>query len=348
MIKAILVDDEKLALKVLEEMLKKHKNVEIVGSYTNPLDAISELDKTRPQVVFLDIEMGQHNGIELADQFLCGQCQIEIIFVTAFSEYAIEAFELNAIDYLLKPVSPARLKNALERISNEPEKELIRQNFYIKSMGNFVLYDQDDNPIPWRTEKSKELFAYLWAHQEETILRSVLVETLFPERDADKANTLFSTTLYQTRKNTTKYFDKSFINQINRGYTFDLDIESDLGNLIKIINQASYDINMFKEIKALYDYSFLEFEDYEWKSTLENNINSKIKSTIVKINEAIKDTSINDKEEVLLYLYKLDRFDENTYRDILTFYTRTGQLVKKEKFYQDHKAYLKEELGIAI
>ena len=114
--KTILIDDEPMALEVLANLLPAYEDLDIVGRYTNPLDALEKIKITEPDIIFLDIEMGNMNGLELAQVFMAELPKVEIVFVTAYSQYAVDAFELNAIDYLLKPIQEKRLIKAIERL----------------------------------------------------------------------------------------------------------------------------------------------------------------------------------------------------------------------------------------
>ncbi|WP_026957680.1 MULTISPECIES: two-component system response regulator BtsR [Aliagarivorans] len=119
--KAFVVDDEPLAREELIELLKQHSDIEVVGSYGNALECLKALSTHKPDVIFLDIEMPQITGLELANM-LEGEHAPEIIFVTAYDEFALAAFERNAVDYLLKPVVPERLKKSLVRLqARQPE-----------------------------------------------------------------------------------------------------------------------------------------------------------------------------------------------------------------------------------
>lgn len=113
MIKAILVDDEKHALITLEHLLKKNEDVEILTSVQSSLEAKELIDKLQPDLLFLDIEMPNLNGFELLQQF--DQIPFKVIFTTAYDQYAIKALKINALDYLLKPIDPEELRNALDR-----------------------------------------------------------------------------------------------------------------------------------------------------------------------------------------------------------------------------------------
>ena len=112
--RALIVDDEPIARKVLREELELLDGVEIIGEAATGAEALSRISSGRPDVVFLDIQMPGMGGFELLDHLIAGPLPA-IIMVTAYDEHAIQAFEAGAIDYLLKPVSPHRLQQALER-----------------------------------------------------------------------------------------------------------------------------------------------------------------------------------------------------------------------------------------
>ncbi len=114
-LRAVLVDDEALARDELTFLLGQAGGIEIVGQAGNGVEALSTIDKLQPDLVFLDVQMPGLTGFEVARQLADDGPPSHIIFVTAFDRHAIEAFEVNAVDYLLKPVDPARLEIALQR-----------------------------------------------------------------------------------------------------------------------------------------------------------------------------------------------------------------------------------------
>src|SRR5438128_6435443 len=114
-IKAFLVDDEPLALKRLSRLLKATGRVEIVGTSTDPEDALVELSRLKPEILFLDIQMPGLSGFEMLARLLF---QPIVIFTTAFDQYALRAFEVNSIDYLLKPIESEQLTRALNKIES--------------------------------------------------------------------------------------------------------------------------------------------------------------------------------------------------------------------------------------
>jgi two-component system, LytTR family, response regulator len=112
--RALVVDDEPIARKVLREELQLLDSVEVIGEAENGQKALRMIEAKRPDVVFLDIEMPVMNGFELLEELNIGYLPA-VIMVTAYDEHAIQAFEAGAVDYLLKPASQQRLKQALDR-----------------------------------------------------------------------------------------------------------------------------------------------------------------------------------------------------------------------------------------
>jgi two-component system, LytTR family, response regulator len=124
---AIIVDDERLARKELISMLKEYPDINISGEAGSVDSALDVIKETKPDVIFLDIQMPGSSGFTLLDKI---NPNTKIIFVTAFDEYAIRTFEVNALDYLLKPVNPLRLKSTIERLyHNGSNKQIISRKF---------------------------------------------------------------------------------------------------------------------------------------------------------------------------------------------------------------------------
>jgi len=118
-IKAIIVDDERLARVNLRKLLEAHPEIEIAGEAGSCTAALDLINLHKPQLIFLDIQLGGETGFDLLELI---DNSIKIVFVTAYDEYAMRAFEVNAIDYLLKPVNPERLKLSVERVMKKEDK----------------------------------------------------------------------------------------------------------------------------------------------------------------------------------------------------------------------------------
>ena len=114
-LRTVLVDDEQLARDELGYLLGQVGGVEVIGQAGNGVEALATIERLHPDLVFLDVQMPGLTGFEVARRMLDGGPISQIIFVTAYDQHAIEAFEVNAVDYLLKPVDQARLEVALQR-----------------------------------------------------------------------------------------------------------------------------------------------------------------------------------------------------------------------------------------
>lgn len=124
--RAFLVDDEALALKRLSRMLAATGRVEIAGAHTDPVEAVAMILNVKPDVLFLDIEMPGMTGFEMLAKL---DPQPIVVFTTAYDQYALKAFGVNSVDYLLKPIEPAQLNRALDKIDRmrggvEPRQEI--------------------------------------------------------------------------------------------------------------------------------------------------------------------------------------------------------------------------------
>ncbi|MEJ2004362.1 MAG: response regulator, partial [Cyclobacteriaceae bacterium] len=117
--KALVVDDSRLARNELKRLLKDFDNIQVVGEAANAMEATEKIDSEKPDLVFLDIQMPGKNGFELLEEL---EVTPDVIFTTAYDEYAIKAFEYNALDYLLKPVQKDRLAGAINKVLEKKEK----------------------------------------------------------------------------------------------------------------------------------------------------------------------------------------------------------------------------------
>ncbi|GLO61781.1 putative response regulatory protein [Vibrio sp. MACH09] len=123
MLTALVIDDELLAQEELTELLHETNQINVLDKASNAIEGLKKINSLKPDVVFLDIQMPQISGIELL-AMLDQDTMPSVVFVTAFDQYAIQAFEDNAFDYLLKPIDTCRLNKTISRLVKQHEKEL--------------------------------------------------------------------------------------------------------------------------------------------------------------------------------------------------------------------------------
>lgn len=150
MLTCLLIDDEPLARSILKEMLQEIEGIEIVGECSNGFEGVKSIQALQPDIVFLDVQMPKINGFEMLELL---DEKPNVIFITAFDEYAVQAFEVNAIDYLLKPIEQSRLEKAIAKLKNKPanvktsEPEQEKSIFLPEQMQRIVVKDSGEIKI---------------------------------------------------------------------------------------------------------------------------------------------------------------------------------------------------------
>ena len=161
--KALVIDDERLARKELISLLSQFPKIEIVGEAVNADDAQEKIETLKPDILFLDIQMPGRNGFELLESL---DVVPKVIFTTAYDEYALKAFEVSALDYLLKPISKERLEESIQKIMDSEQEEKkeeagsayklgLRDQVFVKDgdkcwfvrLSNVRLFESDGNYI---------------------------------------------------------------------------------------------------------------------------------------------------------------------------------------------------------
>ena len=124
-IKAIIIDDERLARNELKKLLHDHAEVEVIDEAANVDEGVEKIELQNPDLIFLDIQMPGKTGFQLLEEL---ERAPHVVFTTAYDEYALKAFEVNALDYLLKPIEPKRLTDAIQKVQYEMTKEATDAN----------------------------------------------------------------------------------------------------------------------------------------------------------------------------------------------------------------------------
>ncbi len=178
--KVICIDDEKLALEYTKKILYKIDTVESVETFRFYEDALVYLRDNNVDVVFLDIEMFDVNGIEVAMIIKRVAPQAKIIFLTAYSNYAIEAFKVKAYGYLMKPATLDAIKEELDHINDSPLSQ--DKKIQVKTFGNFDIY-VNGKIIKFARSKSKELLAYLVDKKGTSATGNEIIAAIWEDKD---------------------------------------------------------------------------------------------------------------------------------------------------------------------
>lgn len=189
--KILLIDDEELQLLRLEKEVKKvaPENSEFLV-FTNAMDFLKENKGTKIDIAFLDIEMPGMNGVELAKELKKVNPLVNVIFVTAYNDYALSAYNIHASGYLLKPVSASKIKEELDGLRYDIELKG-KNKLQIKCFGNFEVFYKGE-PLKFSYKKSKEVFAYLVDREGSGISINELNAVLWEEDHSSYLRNLIS------------------------------------------------------------------------------------------------------------------------------------------------------------
>ncbi|OPH51233.1 hypothetical protein BC351_35060 [Paenibacillus ferrarius] len=275
--KVLLVDDESLALRSMEKLLSKHEDIEIAASLMDPRQALVFAAEQKLDAIFLDLEMPEIGGMELAARLSTVQPDVNIIFVTAFDQYAVDAFELNALDYILKPISESRLGKTLNRVRKALAEA--SPDVDVQEMGTMLCCFQSLHWIhgasgvqsfSWRTNKTQELLSILLHHRNGPALhKEVLLDMLWHEQDPARAGVQLHTTIYQIRKMLKEQELAVQVVYEHEGYRLQLDemrvdVEVWEAGLLKSPELSMDELGAHKRLLDMYKGDYFGESQYVW------------------------------------------------------------------------------------
>jgi len=357
----VLVDDEYLPLTRLKTLLEKSNvsGIEIVGEYTDSLELLKDIEILQPNLVFLDIVMPDMDGLALGEKIQEKIPDVEIVFTTGFDQYAIDAFNLHAIDYLLKPIQIARLEKTLERLEQikNKVKEIKPRLTVIKLFGGLhvVLPNGQSQPIKWRTSKAKELFAYMLEHKNEMIFRDTLLELFWPESDIDKASKQLYTAIYTIRKTLKNYGVegvKISSPLLSSGYklvveNIVVDVELWLSRLKSLPPIQQTTVDEHEQVFQMYTGDYLGDCDYLWAESERERLRRLWLHHAHQLSEFyIRNESYNAAIKVQEKVQELYADAEDNYFTLMKLYELLSNSAAVEEQYWLLKKMLQEHLAV--
>ncbi|UPK43790.1 response regulator [Paenibacillus pabuli] len=309
--KAIVIDDEKPAQLHLERLLRSDGRITPVQCFSTARAGLDFLAKERVDVVFLDIGMPEMNGLEAAEYIQQLDSNIRVIFVTAYADHAVEAFELQALDYVLKPVSSARLTKTIDRIIagmillsspvaataevqvSESEADGVDTRvpglLTFKHLDIYRSLDQEAEKHKWRTAKSQELFAFLFHHRGEWVSKEILIDKLWADVSQEKGLTHLHTSVYQIRKLLKEWSMTGKLEyNMNRYRLLSGNLVSDVEQFeqgMAYADVTSDNVDSLRDIVPLYRGDYLEEHDYRWAQAKARELRRKYVELVMDIAE---------------------------------------------------------------
>lgn len=357
--KALIVDDEEPALIHLERLLRMDGRFEIAGMYMSAKECLEHLAKSPVDIIFLDIGMPQMNGLEAAERIQALDSKAKIVYTTAYSEYAVDAFELNALDYLLKPVDSVRMAKTVDRVieylklANKKEsRPAIKPDIRCFKRLEVIVDSQPGEPLRWRTRKAQELFAYLLHLEGNWVPKERLMEVLWLEQEQDKAVTYLHHSISRIRSLlkkanvpiTIEYADESYRLLCNN-------LQTDVQLFERGLSTSNFNFQdnweYYTQLLELYRGDYLEDYDYEWAKNRRNDLQQRYLSLLLgMINYELAEGREWSAIQHLHAILEKDPYNETFCALLLSAYARTGDRKKLEQCYASFTALLEQELGV--
>jgi two-component system LytT family response regulator len=361
--KAILVDDEKPALIHLERMLKENGQLEVAATFTKVREALDYIGQTKVDFVFLDIGMPEMDGLEAAIHFQQYDSHIRIVYVTAYSEYAIEAFELNALDYLLKPVNSSRLARTIERMLHYAEitgretgaapKKQIEPIVSMFQRLELSPGKSDSTRLKWRTAKAQELFTYLLQFKGRWVDKDHIAELIWPDFPAEKATTHLHTSIYQIRKMLKEWGEQATVDFAQDCYRLTADgvmtdVEIFEHSLAGVLEQPSQQNHTLRnQVINLYVGPYLYEHDYRWAKSRMDYLHQKFIDFLIAVSHAdLEAGQPADALRMLLNAQEKDPYSEPICRMIMTVYATMQHYDALDSYYSAFVQMMQAELGV--
>lgn len=279
MIRTVIVDDEVSSSRLLEIKLKDYVDILVVRVFRNSFEFLESMQSLSVDVCFMDIEMPEINGIDLAERLNRLENPPLIVFVTAFSEFSIDAFKVNAIDYLLKPVIKSELDRVIDKLTKLISKNdsslveglstISNQEIGVRMLGQFT-FCQQDQPIhvKFPVAKSIELVCFLLLKLKQRSDKWCIIEALWPNKEMEAGWSSLRTTISRTNQG----FKEAGLDiriRIDKSEYF-IDPPLNLIDLSNLENTSVRDIcdllenSNIEEIRKLYPGHLLQDKDYIW------------------------------------------------------------------------------------
>lgn len=358
MFNAIIVDDEKPVLDYLRFLLEKTGQICVVGVFMNGTDALAKIQRSKPDVVFLDIKMSDMTGLELAGKIVDMGSDIEIIFVTAYDKYALEAFRVNAIDYILKPFSSDDIKKAITRLKKvkplNDVSQMTADKGRIYCFGRLSVYGAGGKEaIKWRTAKTEELFAFMLENLNSEVMKWKIMQVLWPECEVEKQiKTNLYTTIYKVKKTLLSANIKFNLTFINGRYKLELpDVYIDtfefeaLTDTKTVCSAAS--IERFKKAISLYKGNYLEDNEYYWSQNKAEEYSKRYRSLVSKVAGYYADElDYSVAEKILQKALTFLPFDDELNEMLLKLYYMKKDKTSLIVHYNKIKELYQTELGV--
>lgn len=356
--RVILVDDEKATLLIMSRMLSKFQDIELAGIFQSSSEAHAFIRENSIDMAFLDIRMPEEDGLNLAKRIASEYPDIALVFLTSYKEYALDAFDVHAFDYLVKPVSQERIEETIKRAMQKHVilRTPVKTNSYrlwVYCFGGMEIRDNKCEIIKLFSSKSFELLAYLISNKGRPVSKWSIMEEVFSGMPLYNAETYLNTTVYKLRKALSCYEMNAAIISSNESYRVELkdvyvdyiDFENRY-NALSVINEACIEEAVAAE--KLYDGELFGDRGYSWTiSSMERLSIAYLDLCKKMVRYYLKVKNYTYALQILKKIEYKNELDEEINCLIMELYTYKKDKLSLIRQYNKYAKVLKTELRVA-
>lgn len=356
--KVLVVDDEPAMLLAMKRMLTKLEGVELAGVFRNAAEAMDFIRDNNVELAFLDIKIGEDNGIELARGLRSSCADADIVFTTSHAEFAMPAYEVYPLDYMVKPISAKRLEQTIARAANRRGASTggasghASSRLTVRGLGCFEAVSRQAGAVKWMSKKSAELFAYLLVHRGRSMAKTRVLEDIFPEMPLKNAEIYLNTAVYQLRKALAPHGFKESIQSSQEQYRVYLNqMDVDFFQFEQGVKELS-DIKTANDAAAIeleqrYAGELFEDKSYEWaiaeRERLAIAYNAFAKSLV---NRLLAGKRYREAAQISRRLVSYNEFDEEAILLLMTVLGAMGDRHSLHSSYERYTQLLLQELDL--
>jgi len=342
-------------------LLVKLPEVEVAGAFTNMKSVDAFLSENKDiQLAFVDISMPGESGMQFAERMEESGCRLQIVFVTSYKEYALKAYELPVLDYLVKPVSLERLERTVNRaIAARKASKLPRLSTHSRSSGQLIITLLGDvavhneiKSVKWSSPKSAELFAYLLLHRGKPILRSRLIADIFAGTSPAGVDASLNKVVLQLQQSLEPLQSKLSVISESDGYGLEineafLDYAEFESKVEKLQTIGAWNLEIALQVERMYTDDLFGDKAYVWAIKDTKRFAELYTSFVKRLVEALMSNHNTAAASKLLYkLHARNSLDESVVRLLMKLHAMSGDKLGLAEQYYDFVRLLSRELGI--
>ncbi len=357
--KVILVDDERSMLLILGKMLSKIPDIELAGSFQSPGEAYNYIKENKVDMAFVDINMREENGLDFVRRVTSEVKDIAIFFLTAYKEYALEAYEMHAFDYLVKPITQEKLEISIQKAKEtliflQPAGRYVGKNkLFFYCLGSLGAENINGRHVQFTSSKSSELMAYLILHRGRLVSKWRIMEDVFAGMAPQNAETYLNTTVYKLRKALEPHGMKSIIISADESYRIDLkDIYVDMIDFeSRVLRINQLDCSSQEEAihtENLYSGELFGEKDYRWSLPEKERITEIYFSYAKKLVKYLIDSmQLTVALHITKKLINFNEMDEEANCLLMKIYSLQRNRKLLERQFERYTRILHSEMGLS-